>query len=120
MAVIYENKVNAIGAGIAEFEDADYLIIFGDQAPDELKDYCYSVDVNPISGTISPGQTLHFDDQTYTITSVGNEVPITLGGLGHCTVRFSGNTVPELPGTLYVEKKPLPKISVGTVIRITD
>ncbi len=28
----------------------DFIIIFGDSAPAELRDYCYSVDVNPING----------------------------------------------------------------------
>ncbi|WP_420884695.1 PTS glucitol/sorbitol transporter subunit IIA [Absicoccus porci] len=39
-------------------------------------------------------------------------------GLGHCTIRFSGDTTPEMPGSMYVEKKPLPEIHVGTVIQI--
>lgn len=120
MAVIYENTIKAVGASVAEFADSDFLIIFGKNAPDELKDYCYTVDVNPINGTIKAGQVISFDDQTYKITSVGEEAPVTLKGLGHCTIRFSGNTEPELPGTLYVEKKPLPKVGVGTVIQITE
>ncbi|MBB5183139.1 PTS glucitol/sorbitol transporter subunit IIA [Catenisphaera adipataccumulans] len=118
--MIYQNKVKAIGSGISEFEGANFLIIFGDSAPDELKDYCYSVDVTPINGTIQPGQTLKFDDQEYKITAVGSEVPLTLSGLGHCTIRFDGQTNPELAGTLYVEAKPMPDIKVGTVIQIDD
>ena len=120
MSVIYENQVKAVGPSVHEFADADFLIIFGDEAPAELKDYCYSVDVTPITGTIQPGQVLHFDDQEYRITCVGEEVPLTLQGLGHCTIRFSGDTKAELAGTLYVEKAPLPKIGVGTKISITD
>ncbi|MDD7330821.1 MAG: PTS glucitol/sorbitol transporter subunit IIA, partial [Absicoccus porci] len=57
-------------------------------------------------------------DQEYTITSIGDEAPVTLTGLGHCTIRFSGDTTPEMPGSMYVEKKPLPEIHVGTVIQI--
>jgi PTS system glucitol/sorbitol-specific IIA component len=120
MSVIYENKVKAIGGAVKEFKDADFLLIFGDSAPDGLKDYCYSVDVNPIQGVIQPGQVIHFDDQDYVITAVGDEAPKTLKELGHCTIRFNGASVPELPGSLYVEKKPLPDMKVGTVIRITD
>ena len=120
MSVIYENVVKSLGSQVNAFEGADFLILFGDQAPAELKDYCYSVDVTPINGEIKAGQVLKFDDQAYTITAVGDEAPVTLKGLGHCTVRFNGATTPELPGTLYVEQKPLPQINVNTVIQIIE
>ncbi len=120
MSVIYENKVKAVGPAIAEFEDMDFIIIFGDSAPDELKDYCYSVDVNPINGEIRPGQILKFDDQEYKVTAVGDEAPVTLKGLGHCTISFSGKTTAEMGGTLYVEEKEKPIIHIGTVIQIVD
>jgi PTS system glucitol/sorbitol-specific IIA component len=61
---------------------------------------------------------LKFDEQAYTITAVGSEAPVTLKGLGHCTVRFSGDTTAEMAGTIYVEKKEMPKIGVNTHIQI--
>lgn len=118
MEEIYKNQVKSIGKNVGAFAGADFLIIFGDSAPAELKDYCYGVDVNPINGQIKAGDVLRFDDQEYTITSIGDEAPVTLTGLGHCTIRFSGDTTPEMPGSMYVEKKPLPEIHVGTVIQI--
>ena len=96
MEEIYKNQVKSIGKDVGAFAGADFLIIFGDSAPAELKDYCYGVDVNPINGQIKAGDVLRFDDQEYTITSIG----------------------PEMPGSMYVEKKPLPEIHVGTVIQI--
>ena len=51
MAVIYDNKVKGMGDCVAEFEDSGMFILFGDNAPDTLKDYCYSIDVNPITGS---------------------------------------------------------------------
>lgn len=120
MGVIYENKVVGLGDFVEEFKGEGIMIIFGDSAPDELKDFCYSVSVEPINGEIAPGQVLSFDDQKYTITAVGWEAPVTLKGLGHCTINFSGATEAELPGTLYVENKPMPEMGVGTVIRITE
>lgn len=120
MSVIYENQVKALGECVEEFKDEGIFIMFGDNAPDELKDYCYSVSVQPINGTIAPGQVLSVDDQCYIITAVGEEAPVTLAGLGHCTVNFSGATEVELPGTIYVEHKPMPVIRIGSVIRITD
>ena len=92
MKIIYENQVKALGACVDEFQEAGLFIIFGDNAPDELKDYCYSVSVNPIQGTIAAGQVLKVDDALYRITAVGSEAPHTLEGLGHCTINFSGQT----------------------------
>lgn len=118
MAVIYENKVKALGDCIDEFKNSGFIILFGDNAPDELKDYCYSVDVLPVDGTIAAGNTICFDNQEYKITAIGDEAQKTLEGLGHCTINFSGQTEVELPGTMYVENKEMPNISIGTKIQI--
>lgn len=120
MKVIYENKVKALGSCVEEFKDAGMFIIFGDNAPEEIRDYCYSVSVNPINGTIAAGQILKVGERCYKITSVGYEAPITLAGLGHCTISLTGLTEPELPGTLYVEPAPMPEIGIGTVIQIIE
>jgi PTS system glucitol/sorbitol-specific IIA component len=120
MKVIYENQVKACGIAVEEFRDAGMFIIFGDNAPEEIKDYCYSVSVNPINGEIKAGQYLQVDDKEYRITAVGYEAPVILKGLGHCTINFSGATEVELPGTIYVEHKNMPILGVGTVIRIVE
>jgi PTS system glucitol/sorbitol-specific IIA component len=120
MKTIYKNTVKALGISVDEFQDAGMFILFGDNAPEELRDYCYSVDVNPVEGTICAGQMLKIDNESYRITAVGDEAPVTLAGLGHCTINFSGQTEVELPGTIYVENKPMPKLSVGTVIQIIE
>ena len=120
MKIIYENQVKAMGECVEEFKDAGMFIIFGENAPAEIRDYCYSVSVNPINGTIAAGQILKVDNESYRITSVGYEAPVTLAGLGHCTINFSGAAEPELPGTIYVESKPMPVIRIGTVIQIVE
>ena len=117
MKIIYQNKVKALGNCVEEFKDANMFILFGNNAPEELRDYCYSVDVVPLEGTIAAGQTLKIGDSAYRITAVGSEAPVTLAGLGHCTVNFSGQSTVELPGTIYVENKPMPVIPVGTAIQ---
>ena len=120
MKVIYENQIKAAGPIVEEFKDMNMFVIFGDNAPDEIKDYCYCVNVNPIQGTIASGQTLKIGDNEYKITAVGHEAPVTLAGLGHCTINFSGQTTVELPGTIYVENKPIPAMEIGTVIKIIE
>ena len=120
MKIIYENKVKAMGECAREFMEENMFVIFGDNAPPEIKDYCYWVDVTPLQGTIAAGQTLKIDGQSYRITAVGDEAPVTLAGLGHCTFNFSGQTQVDLPGTVYVERQPVPVLNVGTVIQIVE
>ncbi|MCQ2492931.1 MAG: PTS glucitol/sorbitol transporter subunit IIA [Lachnospiraceae bacterium] len=116
MSLIYENEIKNIGPMANAFEGI--VVFFGEGAPDEIKDFCYTTSVNPINGTIAAGQVLKFDDQEYKITAVGDEAPHTLAGLGHCSINFSGQTEVDLPGTIYVENKPMPKIEIGTKIQI--
>ncbi len=116
MAVIYDNKVKGLGACVAEFEGM--FILFGDNAPDTLKDYCYIIDVNPIQQEIKAGQKAVIDGKEYNITAVGDVVMQNLGNLGHVTFSFTGETEAELPGTIYLEEATVPKLEVGSTIQI--
>ena len=120
MKVIYECRIKDQGECAEEFRETDMFVIFGDNAPPEIKDYCYWIDLAPINGTIAPGQYLKVDGQSYRITAVGDEAPVTLAGLGHCTFNFNGLTEVDLPGTIYVENKPMPELKKGTVIQIVE
>ena len=43
MGVIYENEVKGIGDMVEAFKDEGMFILFGDNAPDTLKDFCYTI-----------------------------------------------------------------------------
>lgn len=120
MKIIYENTIKGAGPCAEEFREEQMVVLFGDSAPEEIKDFCYLVDMAPINGTIAPGQTLKVDGQAYKITAVGSEAAVTLAGLGHCSFKFSGQTDVELLGTIYAEDKPMPEIKTGTVIQIVE
>mgnify|MGYP001165989820 CR=1 FL=1 len=116
--MIYETEVTNIGPEAEMFQAENMLIFFGDEAPETLADYCYNIVLKNSTGEITPGMTFTFDDQSYKITAVGDVVKKNLDDLGHITLRFDGSTEAELPGTLYVEDKPMPTIQVGTKISI--
>ena len=120
MSVYYKNNVKSIGSLANQFNESNFLILFGDSAPAELKDYCYSVDVVPLDKEIKKGDTICFDENEYKVTAVGNEAQKTLEGLGHCTINFNGSEDVELPGTIYVEAKTMPQLKVGSEILIKD
>lgn len=118
MKTIYKNEVKSIGAMAQEFLKEKILILFGDEAPEGLKDYCYGVDLNPIDGEIKPGDQVNFNEQMYHVSAVGSLVQKNLVDLGHITMKFDGSNVPGLAGTLYLEDKAVPQIHIGTKIEI--
>jgi len=118
MKTIYENKVKGKGSLAENFLDEKMIILFGNEAPQELKDFCYSIDLVEPKDDIKPGQVFYINGEEFEITSVGDLVQRNLSTLGHITLRFDGSTTPELPGTLYLEDKEVPKIDLGTKLKI--
>ncbi|MBF0715583.1 PTS glucitol/sorbitol transporter subunit IIA [Gemelliphila palaticanis] len=116
MVIIYENVVKDKGSLVSEFGNS-MLITFGDDAPDSLKDYCYSIDIKNTNNSIESGQFLYIDNEKFEILLVGNIAERNLTTLGHVTINFTGESE-VLPGAIVVENKPCPKIELGTVIRI--
>jgi PTS system glucitol/sorbitol-specific IIA component len=120
MKTIYESKVKSIGSLADSFLEEKMLILFGDGAPQELKDFCYNIDVVDAAEEIQAGQKLYINDVKFEITSVGNVVQRNLTTLGHITLRFDGSSSPELPGTIYLEDKDIPSIDLGTKLKIVS
>ena len=114
----YGVTVTTDNAEVAKKADIIILAVKPIQFPTVIGEIRKEVTEEKLVISIAAGQTIRFDDASYTITAVGSEAPVTLAGLGHCTMNFSGQTTVELPGTIYIENKPLPEIKVGTVIQI--
>lgn len=120
MKTIYENKVKSIGSLADSFLEEKMLILFGTEAPQDLKDFCYNIDVVNADGEIKVGQNFYINDEKFAITSVGHIVQQNLTTLGHITLRFDGSATPELPGTLYLENKEIPSIELGAELKIVS
>lgn len=115
---LYETKVVDLGAEAEMFQAEGMMILFGEEVPEDLANYAYIINVNPVEGTIEKGMTLTIGGEFYEITAVGDVVNKNLNDLGHITLKFNGATEPELPGTLNLEEKALPQVEVGTVLTI--
>lgn len=115
---VFETKVTGIGPEAELFKEEKMVILFGDEAPEALANYCYNIELQQSQEQIVPGMVLGFDDQVFQITAVGGVVQENLDKLGHITIRFDGADTAELPGTLYVEDKEMPEINVGTAVTI--
>lgn len=120
MKTIYKTQVVEIGLHVDSFQRGDFIILYGPDVPEELRDYRYGIEIKEIESKIAPGQYLILGDKTYQITAVGDEVMDTLARLGHCTIRFNGSTSPQMPGTIYVEKSEVPSLEVGTLVQIME
>lgn len=118
MSVIYKNIIKNIGAEVAAFEGEEMFILFGDNAPDTLKDFCYTIDIQPVSDSIEVGNILSIDGNEYKITALGNVAEQNLASLGHVTIVFDGATEASLPGSIYVAGSSVPKLSIGSEILI--
>ena len=116
MGIIYENTVKGKGELASAFLEEKTIILFGDSAPDTLKDYCYSIDVKDAAAAIEAGQTLEIDGKQFKIVLVGDVVQKNLEALGHISIRFTGES-DGLPGTIVVEDSEVPVLDVGSVIR---
>jgi len=118
MQTVYQTKINRVGSSVADFLGENMFILFGDNAPAELADYCLLINVNEINGEIEQGDVLVLNDKEYKITAVGDAVKKNLGSLGHITLKFDGSDTPELPGTLYLENADIQVPEAGSLIQI--
>ncbi|WP_053218245.1 PTS glucitol/sorbitol transporter subunit IIA [Virgibacillus senegalensis] len=115
---MYQTEIKKIGKDAKAFEAEKMMVLFGENAPAELADFCYIIDVNPVEKEITEDSKLTIDGTTYGITKVGSAVNKNLNDLGHITLRFNGSTEAEQSGTLYLEDAELVTVEVGSKITI--
>lgn len=118
MANLYTTHVVEVGPEAEIFRAENMFILFGSEAPDNLRSYCYIIDRVDVEGDITPGQKLVIDGYQYPITAVGSVAQKNLQSLGHISVVFNGATSADLDGTIYVEPLEMPTITVGSQIAI--
>jgi PTS system glucitol/sorbitol-specific IIA component len=116
--MIYGTKIQEIGLNAKEFLNEEIIVLFGFNAPPDLRPYCFLIDQNNLDESIEVGYTLLINDDKYKIIAVGGQVNKNLKDLGHITINFKGDTSNLMPGSLYVEKKQISNIEVGTKIII--
>lgn len=117
--MIYRTTVTKLGDSATDFLAENMIILFKEDAPEELAEFCVLHEENNLTGHVQVGDTLTIGDHSFQITAVGSAVDKNLEALGHITIKADGAKEPELPGTLSVEEKELPTIIIGNVITIT-
>ena len=121
MKKIFEAKVIQVGPEAQNMiQAANMLILFGEEAPEDLAEYCFKIDNKDLLGSIQKGGKLVVDSEEYLITAVGNVVEKNLTGLGHITISFDASEEGSLPGTLHVAAEKEVVIVQGTTIQIFE
>ena len=119
MEKIFEASVISVGLKAEEMiDEANMMILFGEEAPNDLADYCYKISNKNLKGTISPGGEVVIDGTHLLITSVGDVVEKNLVSLGHITISMDGDTEKTLPGMLHVKKDVEMQIQNNSLIQI--
>lgn len=114
----YESKIVEIGEEVEIFAEENMLIIFNDTVPEALRMIGVVHEKTELLADVEAGDVLEINGDRFKILFVGSKVNDTLKDIGHCTISFDGENSAPLPGTMCVEKKPLPDLKVNTTIRI--
>ncbi|WP_237225039.1 PTS glucitol/sorbitol transporter subunit IIA [Rothia nasisuis] len=117
---IYSTTVVTVGPDAEMFREQDMIILFGSEAPDNLKDFCYIIERTDVAGDIIPGQQVVIGGNRYPITAVGEVAQKNLGALGHISLVFNGSTKAEMGGTIYVDLagQPFPLLKANDTVAI--
>jgi len=109
----YKTTITYIGELAVEALEDNMVVLFGNNAPKDVKNYCFVHSQDKLRGSIDLNTTLLIGEKAYIVTSVGNVANKNLNELGHVTLKFDGQKIPELPGTIHLLGPGLPSIAIG-------
>ncbi|WP_419893314.1 PTS glucitol/sorbitol transporter subunit IIA [Oceanobacillus kimchii] len=115
---MYTSFVKEVGSLALAFEEDKVVILFGPEAPQELRDVSIIHEVNQEDNDapIKNGGELQIDDQIYKVTAVGTSANKNLKELGHISIYFSEPNEEILPGAVFVSPSKYPKLDKNSKI----
>ena len=119
----FRAKITGVGdeafAFLEEALDLNFVIIFNDNAPEELADLAILHEISTLQSVPEPSDIVKLGKKLFKVSAVGHEVPHTLATLGHCTMAFGGGEAYR-PGCLMLEGDPISAedIVIGDTIEI--
>ncbi|UJW58029.1 PTS glucitol/sorbitol transporter subunit IIA [Bacillus sp. A116_S68] len=114
---MYKSNVIEMGSLVESFKEEMLVILFGPEAPKELREVsviheCVQISENPVQ----EGGLLIIDNQEYSITAVGSSANQNLKELGHISIYFNEIEGDILPGAVFVSPSSMPIIKEGSTI----
>ncbi|MCE4047617.1 MULTISPECIES: PTS glucitol/sorbitol transporter subunit IIA [Bacillaceae] len=112
--------VKEIGVLVSAFKEDKILILFGPQAPKELREMAVIHEFELLdSEPLKHGGTIAFGDETFTITALGDHANKNFKELGHISIYFQEPVDEVLPGAVFAAPYSFPNsINEGTVISV--
>lgn len=115
-------KVKSIGPCAMDFLEDGLLVLFGEEVPETIGDYCYIIGPHTLCGAIEPGDVMSIDDAKYVVSVVGGCANENYENLGHVTLGFGdpskeevlGGAIGLRGGALFGSPKAGSKIEVAT------
>lgn len=98
----YSVKILEVGKNVYDMVNNGLLILFNNEAPEDLKPFCVITDRNKHEGEIKIGDQLTVNNKTYSITALGSVANENLYSLGHVTLCFDGAKEAKLPGHIHL------------------
>lgn len=112
---VFSAKIIEIGKELID-RNSSFLILYGNLAPQGLRDYCMILDNHQLARPLEVGDYVMISSEKFVITSLGSRANEQLTAIGHVTLHFNGARAAEQSGSIYLEKKNKPIVSVGTEI----
>jgi glucitol/sorbitol PTS system EIIA component len=111
--------VKEIGLLVPTFKEDKILILFGPQAPKELREMAVIHEFKDLGEEpLKEGGTIQFGDESFTITALGNLANKNFKELGHISIYFQEPMDNVLPGAVFAAPHTFPTINEGTVIEL--
>ena len=118
--VKYEAKITAVGPLVSEFLDHNIMVLFGQNAPEELAEFSVVHDGQTLHAPLAAGDTVCIGGECVQVLAIGEVASDNLANLGHLVLKFNGESEVEMPGDVCVEKRTLPPLTVGLTVRVTS
>jgi glucitol/sorbitol PTS system EIIA component len=116
---VTKSIVKEIGLLVPTFKEDKILILFGPQAPKELREMAVIHEFEDLGEEpLKEGGTIQFGDESFTITALGNLANKNFKELGHISIYFQEPMDNVLPGAVFAAPHTFPTINEGTVIAL--
>lgn len=116
--VRYDSVVTGVGEEARAFFSEGIVVLFGDDAPEELHEIAIVHAPTVTDGGIRPGDRIVLGDHTLHVTAVGPVANDNLVSLGHLVVKRNGRTTHSQPGDVCCDEGEIPHVDPGDVFRI--
>lgn len=100
--IIWQATISSVGEYAACFLSEKRLILFSDNAPKDIRDYCITHHGGELINPLSIHQNIVLFGITYSISAIGDVADKNLKELGHITLLFDGAENAELPGNIHL------------------